>query len=482
VTDVLVPILIITLLIFLNGIFVAAEFAVVASRRPRLEQLVREGRSGAKAVQSIVSSSVKQDRYIAVAQLGITLATIGLGMYGEPSIAAWVYGPIEHTLGVSETFAHTLGTVFAVAVMTYFHVVIGEMIPKALALQNPERTALGIIGPIRVTSVVFYPLVAVLNAVATGALRLLRIPVEGGGERYTAQELARIVNESFEGGALGDAEQILIANIFDFGEREVYQIMTPRRRITGLPSDAPLAVVRDLIASSHHSRFPVFEEDMDHIVGVLHVKDFIKQQTETPGTFSLRALMRRAPRVPEGMPAEKLLAAFKRLKVHLAVVMDEFGGTAGIVTLEDLLEEVVGEAQEGDEAPPRIEELGDGELLVQGGVALEELNERFGLTLTSETAETVAGLVVDELTRPPQIGDEVELSGVRLRAESIDGLAIEMVAVSVPEAHWAAFVQEREAQAAANGSATATSNTLTDNEGTPDTSEADTSGTAAEPN
>ena len=286
-----------------------------------------------------------------------------------------------------------------------------------------------------------------LNAIALGVLKLFKVPVDGGGERYTAQELARIVNESFEGGALGDAEQILIANIFDFGEREVYQIMTPRRRITGIASDAPLAVVRALIESSGHSRFPVFEDDLDHIVGVLHVKDFIKQQTETPGTFSLRALMRRAPRVPEGMPAEKLLAAFKRLKVHLAVVMDEFGGTAGIVTLEDLLEEVVGEAQEGEQAPPRIEELGDGELRVQGGVPLEELNERYMLDLSSETAETVAGLVVDELTRPPQIGDEVRLSGVRLRAESIDGLAIETVAVSLSDAHWEALIREREAQA-----------------------------------
>ncbi len=445
-TDVLTPILIIILLIGMNGIFVAAEFAVAISRRPRLEQLVKDGQSGAKAVRDMVSSSVKQDRYIAVAQLGITLATIGLGMYGEPSIAGWLYGPIEHGFGVSETLAHTIGTVLAVGIMTYFHVVVGEMIPKSLALQNPERTALGVVVPLRVTRMLFYPLVIVLNTIATASLKLLRIPVESGRDRYTAQELARIVNESFEGGALGDAEQILIANIFDFGEREVYQIMTPRRRITGLPSDAPLGVVRELIGSSHHSRFPVFEEDMDHIVGVLHVKDFIKQQTETPGTFSLRSLMRRAPRVPEGMPAEKLLAAFKRLKVHLAVVMDEFGGTAGIVTLEDLLEEVVGEAQEGNEAPPRIEELGDGELLVQGGVALEELNERYDLSLTSETAETVAGLVVDELMRPPQVGDELELSGVHLRAESIDGLAIETVAVSIAGAHWEAFLQKREAQ------------------------------------
>jgi len=322
------------------------------------------------------------------------------------------------------------------------------MIPKALALGAPERTALGVVGPMRVARALFYPLVVTLNAVATGVLRLLRIPAESGRERYTAQELARIVNESFEGGALGDAEQILIANIFDFGEREVYQVMTPRRRVTGLPVNASLGEVRALVEKSTHSRFPVFEGDLDHIIGVLHVKDFIKQQTRAPERFALRTLMRRAPRVPEGMPAEKLLAAFKRLKVHLAVVMDEFGGTAGIVTLEDLLEEVVGEAQEGRQAPPRIEELGGGELRVQGGVPLEELNDRYALGLVSETAETVAGLVVDELTRPPQVGDEVTVAGARLRAETVDGLAIETVVISLSEAQQEALGREREAQAA----------------------------------
>jgi CBS domain containing-hemolysin-like protein len=446
VTEFLTPLVVIALLIGMNGVFVAAEFAVVASRRSRLEQLVQSGSSGARAVQRIVGSTTLQDRYIAVAQLGITLATIGLGMYGEPSIAAWLYGPIEHTFGVSEALAHTVGTILAVSVMTYFHVVIGEMIPKALALQNPERTALGVVGPMRLTRVLVYPLVALLNAVATAALRLLRVPAERSGERYTAQELARIVTESFEGGALDDAEQLLIANIFDFGEREVYQIMTPRRRIKGLSADAGLSEVQELIASSRHSRFPVYEQDLDHIIGVLHVKDLIRQQTLTPQTFNLRALMRRAPRVPEGMPAEKLLAAFKRLKVHLAVVMDEFGGTAGIVTLEDLLEEVVGEAQDDGETAPRIEELGDGLLRVQGDVSLEELNERYALELTSDSAETVAGLVVDTLMRPPQIGDEVELDGVRLRAETIDGLAIEHVAVTLSEAQWQEVVRAREAQ------------------------------------
>lgn len=443
-SEVAVPLLIITLLIVMNGVFVAAEFAVVASRRPRVEQLVKEKRGGARAVQRIISSTENQDRYIAVAQLGITLATIGLGMYGEPSIARWIYGPLERAFGVGETLAHTLGTVVAVTVMTYFHVVVGEMIPKAVALQNPESTALGVVRPMRLTRIVFYPLVALLNVVATGLLRLLGIPREGHGSRYTAQELARVVNESFEGGALRGAEQELLANIFDFGEREVYQVMTPRRRIRGVELNASPDEIWALFQESDHSRFPVYRGDLDHIIGVLHIKDFIKQQTQDSGAFDVEQLMRRAPRVPEGMPAENLLASFKRLKVHLAVVMDEFGGTAGIVTLEDLLEEVVGEAQDGFSETPKVEIIAPGVLRVQGGVPLEELREHYALELASETAETVAGLVVDKLTRPPQTGDEIALGGLRLRAERVEGLAIETVIAELGDARWQALLARRE--------------------------------------
>lgn len=443
--EVVVPIVIVSLLIVINGLFVAAEFAIVASRRARLEHLLREGEGRARAVEKILTSSRLQDRYIAVAQLGITLATIGLGMYGEPSIAAWIVWPLEHYLEVDVTLAHTLATVVAVAVMTYFHVVIGEMIPKGLALQQPEVTALAIMRPMQISGLLFRPLVILLNAVANGTLRLLRIPIEGERKHYTAQELARIVNESFEGGALDTAEQMLIANIFDFGEREVYQIMTPRRRIKGIPLDAGLEAVRQIISHSSHSRFPVYNGDLDHIVGILHVRDFIKQQTTNPAHFNLRALIRRAPRVPEGMPAERLLAAFKSLKVHLAVVMDEFGGTAGIVTLEDLLEEVVGEGNEDEVQSPRIEELGEGVLLVPGSLPLDELNEHYGLELSSETAETVAGLVVDELMRPPQTGDAIETEGVTLQAQRIEGLAIDTVKVVLTEAQWHAVCAARDA-------------------------------------
>jgi CBS domain containing-hemolysin-like protein len=193
VTEVLIPILVIAVLILLNGLFVAAEFAIVAARSTRLEQLVKEGNLTAKTVQEIVSSARNQDRFIAIAQLGITLATIGLGMYGEPAIAGWIYGPIERGFGVSEAVSHTVGTVVAVSIMTYFHVVIGEMIPKALALSAPEDTAITVSRPMRVVGLVFYPFVALLNTIATALLRLLRIPVNSERRFYTANELELLV-------------------------------------------------------------------------------------------------------------------------------------------------------------------------------------------------------------------------------------------------------------------------------------------------
>ncbi len=420
-TEVVLPLLVIAVLIVLNGVFVAAEFAVVAARSSRLDQLVKEGNVTAQSVQQIVSSARNQDRYIAIAQLGITLATIGLGMYGEPSIAGWIYGPIERTFGVSEAVSHTIGTVVAVSIMTYFHVVVGEMIPKALALSTPERTAMSVSRPMRVVGFVFYPLVALLNAVATGLLRLLRIPVNSEGRFYTPDELELLVQESYDQGFLPSEQQEIIRNIFDFGERDLHQLMTPRVRIQGLSVDSGPGEVWTLVETSPHSRFLVFERDLDHIVGVLHVKDFFKQQEEE-SPFDLRRLVREVPRIPETAKAETLLAAFKRLKVHMAVVVDEYGGTAGVVTLDDLLEEVVGEVDGA--AALGLEKQADGSLLLPGNLPIEDFAEATGLAFRSEASDTVAGLMLEHLGRVPQVGDEIVTDGMTLRVEVVEGLVI----------------------------------------------------------
>ncbi len=428
----LVPSLLILLLVVLNGLFVAAEFAIVASRKARIDALATQGKSGARQVQQTLASIPNQDRYIAVAQVGISLAGIGLGMYGEHSIAGWLYGPLERLGGLAEGLAHTIGTLLAVAVLTYLHVVIGEMIPKAMALQAPESTARRIAQLMRVFGLLLAPLVWFLNSIGNLCLRLLGVPVAGHGRHYSVRELEQLVDESFESGAVADRQHELIDNIFSFGERVAAQLMTPRTRVVGLElSSSPEEVLTTI--EEGYSRLPVYQGDLDHIVGILHVKDFIKASISGQ-PFELAKLMRRAPRVPEQLPAETLLKAFKRLKVHIAVVMNEYGGTAGIVTLEDLLEEVMGDLQdEFDDAEGRVRELEPGRLLTPGDVLIAEMNRDYGLKLSEARSETLGGLVVDELGRAPEVGDEVRLEDVTLRVEAIEGLAVRELIVILPE-------------------------------------------------
>lgn len=460
-SNVFLPLLVISLLIVLNGLFVAAEFAIVAARRPRLADAAGKEGWAVRYVRRIMASASSQDRYIAIAQLGITLATIGLGMYGEPSVAAWIYGPIERAFGLSEAASHTIGTVLAVLGLTYFHVVVGEMIPKALALQAPERMAITVSRPMQLTGLIFYPLVALLNAVGAGLLRLLRVPAGSESRFYSPAELTHLVHESHEEGAVSEEEERLIRNILDFGERQVRQVMVPRLRVEALPLAMPWNEARRVVTQKRYSRYPVFRDDLDSITGIVHVKDFIERdlairhgrervadQGATGDTHGerndgaepdessetvpdLRSLVRRVPKVPEAMPVERLLASFKRLHVHMAVVVDEHGGTSGIVTLDDLLEEVVGE--EGSEPEraevPEVEPQGDGSYLVDGTMQLYRFNERFETSLRAAESTTVAGLVLERLKRAPRRGDETQVNGLLLRVDELDGLAIRRLLV-----------------------------------------------------
>lgn len=426
----LIPSLVILALVVMNALFVAAEFALIASRKSRIAKSATEGSRLAKRVAATLASAQTKDRYIATSQLGITLASIGLGMYGEEALAAWVLGPLER-YGVGPTLAHTVALIFAVALLTYLHVVVGEMVPKALALGAPEKTALRVSPPMTLFGTVFTPLVWFLNQVGNLCLRALGIPLAGHGRFYSVSELAQLVDESFEEGEVADRQHEIIDNIFSFAEREVGQLMTPRPRVVGVDIGAATEEVLRLLDEGY-SRLPVFERDLDHIVGILHVKDFIRAHLRGSSTH-LREMMRRAPRVPEHLPAENLLEAFKRLKVHMAVVMNEYGGTAGIVTLEDLLEEVVGEVQdEYDEEAAYVREIEPGVLSVRGDLLLADLNRLYELDLDTDRSETVGGLIVDQLGRPPAVGDTAEADGLQLSVEAVEGLAISEAKIVLP--------------------------------------------------
>ena len=430
--ETLLAFIVIALLIAINGLFVAAEFAIIGVRPSRMDQLAREGNRTAIGIRDVVRAPARQDRYIATAQIGITLASLGLGMYGEPAIAHLIEGPLHDWFGLEGAIVHTISFIIALSLMTYLHIVFGEMIPKSLALQNPERMVLALALPMRLIGTIMSPAVTALNRIGVWVLRLLRVPPPGQGSRlHTPDELEMIVSESVAGGLLDTEEQQLITNIFDFADRRVRQVMTPRPKIRAVPVTISEEALIEHFKVSPHSRVPFYDGTIDNIVGILHLKDFVRQQV-SGRPYNPRALLRKAPIVPESLHVEALLASMKRLHQHMAIVIDEYGGTAGLVTLEDLVEEVVGEVRDefdAEEIQP-IEAVERGQLRVHGAVLLETLEDHVPLGEITHDVETIGGLALAELNRPAQPGDEVVVNGVTLHVEAVEGLAIERLLLS----------------------------------------------------
>ena len=435
-TALLIPTLVILVLVIINGIFVAAEFAIIGVRDTQMEQMADEGNPIAGNVLKVLEIRPRLDHYIATAQLGITLASLGLAMYGEPAIGHFVEPYLETLGGFTPSTAATISYIVALSLLTYLHVVIGEMIPKALALSDASTMALRLDPLMRLTgSILNYP-VRVLNGIGNLLLRLLRIPpAHAEGRLVAAEELELIVAESVEGGLIQDDEEEFIRNIFDFSERTVGQVMTPRRRMQALDVRWPQDELIRIVTQSHHSRFPIYEGDLDHIVGILHLKDLLRLTLRPNGPFDLRLILRTAPSVPEDFRVDRLLAAFKKQKLHMAVVRDEFGGLAGVVTLEDLVEEVVGEVRDefDQEREPRVE-LGPGVLEVTGEYPLDDLAEEVFLGEADDLpeVESVGGLIVALLGRPPLNGDVVTLREVHFTVLDIDRLAVLRARVEFP--------------------------------------------------
>lgn len=435
--DVIVSFAIILVLIFLNGMFVAAEFAIIGVRPTRIEQLADEGNSTAKRLHKVLTDPARVDRYIASAQLGITLASLGLGMYAEPVVAHLIEVPLHDWFGLQGDVVNTIGFFIALTIITYLHVVVGEMVPKSLSLQNAERTVFILATPMLVMEAIFtYPITA-LNKIGVFVLRLLRVPPPASGSRlHTRGELELIISESMVGGLIEAEEQALISSIFDFRDLEAIQVMVPRPKINALPVSVSEDELLERVIMSPHTRFPVYDGSIDNIIGVVHLKDVVEQHLEKK-PFNIRAMLHEMPFVPETLPAETLLATFRQTHVHMAVVVDEYGGTAGIVTLEDLIEEIVGEVRDEFDAhePEPISVVAPGHILAQGAVRLDEIAEYVDLGDDFEEIDTLGGLMMSRLSLPLSVGDELRLNGVTLRVEEVDGLAIERISIHFsPEA------------------------------------------------
>ncbi len=432
----ILPTIIILILVIINGIFVAAEFAIIGVRDTQMEQMADEGNVVAGHVLNVLELRPQLDHYIATAQLGITLASLGLAMYAEPAIGHFVEPYLEELGGFSPAAAGTISYIVALSLLTYLHVVIGEMIPKALALSDASSMAIKLDPLMRLSGgILNYP-VRLLNGIGNLLLRLMRIPpAHGHGRLVAAEELELIVAESVEGGLIQNDEEAFIRNIFDFSERTVGQVMTPRRRMQALNVHCPQDELIRIVTQSYHSRFPIYEGDLDHIVGILHLKDLLRLTLRPNGPFDLRLILRAAPEVPEDFRVDRLLAAFKKQRLHMAVVRDEFGGLAGVVTLEDLVEEVVGEVRdEFDHEREQRVQLAPGILDVSGEFPLDDLAEEVFLGEAEELpdVETVGGLIVSLLGRPPLNGDVVTLREVRFTVLDIDRLAVLRARVEFP--------------------------------------------------
>lgn len=338
--DLLLPILAILLLVAVNGLFVAAEFALVGARRSRFQVRAEEGNGAARWLLGVFDRNAGKDSYIAVAQLGITLASIGLGMYGEPVVAKWLYAPLEG-LGLSYGQSHTVGFAIALGAITFLHVVFGEMIPKAMALQSPEQVSISLNPLMRLFGVLFGPMVILLNKTAFGLMRLLGIPDPGKSAMlYSSQELEIATEEVVASGQLDDAQKRLISNIFEMEGRTVEELMTSRARMISLPGSASPSEIASLITEHSPSRYPVFGGSLDDVLGVLHVKDFIRNRL-AQGSVDLESILRPLPLVAGGMSAFELMTLFKKQRIHAALVVDEGGGTLGFVTMDDLVTDLI---------------------------------------------------------------------------------------------------------------------------------------------
>jgi putative hemolysin len=423
-------ILVIVLLTLLEGFFVAAEIALVSIRRSRVEQLVDEGSSNARRVRRLLDDP---GRFLAVSQLGLTVIGFFASAFAAVNLAKGLKDFIQG-LGVGESTADGLALIIVTVIVALFTIIFAELVPKTLALSNPERFALSLSVPIDFLARALGPLIAVLTGVtrAIGSLFGANVTNEA---QITAEELRLIVERGGEQGVLEAEEEQMINAVIELGERRLHEVMVPRIAIAGLAASATLEEAIDKVVEEGHSRIPVYEESVDEVVGILYAKDLLPILKAGSGQRpTLRSLLRTPVFVPESMTIDDLLHEFQRRKVHIAIVLDEYGGTAGLVTIEDLLEEIVGEIQdEYDTEEPMVVRLSEDEARVDGRADIDDLAELFDTDLGLEDADeydTVGGLIYHRIGGVPSPGDEVDVEGLHLTVESTDGRRVSKVLVA----------------------------------------------------
>ncbi|RCX23608.1 CBS domain containing-hemolysin-like protein [Fontibacillus phaseoli] len=409
------------LLVLLNGFFVSAEFAIVKIRSGRIDALVEEGRKNAVIVRSLLNHL---DGYLSACQVGITLCSLGLGWLGEPVVARML-SPLFELAGFSEKPVNIVSLLVSFLLIAVLHIVLGELAPKTIAVRKAEQITLISARPMRFFYKLMFPFIWMLNRLSSGLLRLFGIaPVSELDSLHTEEEIRVMMKESTESGLIDSAEMSLVDNIFEFAETTAREIMIPRTEMICLYTQNTLDENLTIALDGTRTRYPVCNIDKDHIIGFIHIKDLIRSNTQ-----DYRDLLRPIMAVPESIQISDLMKRMQRGKTQIAILIDEYGGTSGMVTLEDIVEEIVGEIQdEFDEERPGIEQLDEDVFSIDGLMLIESINDRFGFELDSEDYDTIGGWLYSRIEiLPPQIGQTVEYEGYIYLVEETDNKRISRV-------------------------------------------------------
>lgn len=425
-TDIFINIFIILFLLFVNGFFVAAEFSLVKVRKTRLEQLCNEGNSNAKKAMKLVDDV---NRMLAAAQLGVTIASIALGWVAESTIVQLIE-PIISLF--SNSYAHISSHVVAVPIsfvlVTYFHVLLGEQLPKCISLRHPETIALLVSRPMDIFITIFKPFVWLLEVSGNKILAACHANSEDASLVHSTEELDMLVDASYNEGVLNETEAEMLHNMFKFSDLMAKQVMIPRTDMVCIPNDITYEELNKVALENQYTRYPVYEENIDKILGFIHVKDLYSLAMKNE-QFSVEKLIRPLMLVPETMTLDNLIIEFRKLHCQIAVVIDEFGGTSGLITLEDVLEEIIGEVQDefDEEAEADIKEVAENTYIANAMMRIDELVKFFDLKealFEEDDVDTIAGLVVKLLGRIAIVGDTVSFNGLTFTVKEVDGARI----------------------------------------------------------
>jgi CBS domain containing-hemolysin-like protein len=411
-------------LVLLNGFFVAAEFAMVKARSSRIDALALEGNIRAKFASRILGD---MNAYLSACQLGITLTSLVLGWLGEPTIAR-IIEPFLSRMGMPDSFIHIIAFIIGFTIVTSFHITVGEQVPKTYAIRKSEAVTLWAAIPLIIFFKVMYPFIWVLNGASNWMLRKSGIEPESEHDVvHTEEEIRLLVKESHKGGFIDNTELTLVDNVFEFTETVAREIMIPRTELACLYADRSFDENMEIATAEMRTRYPVCDPDKDNIIGFIHIKDILKSRD---GLETIRSIVRPIMSIPESMPISTLLKLMQKKRTEVALLIDEYGGTSGLVTMEDILEELVGEIHdEFDEERPSIEKKDELTHSVDGLLHIEEFNDYFGLDIVTDDYDTIGGWVYSQVEIPPKKNQRVEFKGYEMIVEEVDHMRVSRLVV-----------------------------------------------------